>query len=392
MRLKNLIIHSMFALVLIANAMPLVFQREGTFILSMAFAIMVITVATSLRTIKGIKGPQIIFAVFCLVLFAFSYIPVNTPQAHESFNEYLRWFLFAGVGTLLISDYKYDFELLMRVLVVAMLLMAPVILTTNYSRFDYEAGNDEWMMTIYSIVPLLVAAIYYLFFGNKLVFKILSIVALIAYSPMFIAHTSRGAVVTIVLALFFFIFQKQKEKGVSRKTMILESIIALAVLIVAFELLINYLQRISDLFDLRWLAKFVLDEDVSNGRAPIYDMALNGFLDSPIWGNGIASFDNYKSDSYPHNLFLHMLYETGILMFIPITYLIYQAFLVIILKKKSSIDYRIITFLFLISIIQLLFSSYFWKRQQFWILIWMMLSMLPAKTNKRAILNNATNI
>ena len=378
--INNLFIHIMFALVIISNAMPLVFQREGTFILSMALSIVLITIVTAFRLVKRISVSQFIFAVLCVLLFVFSYIPATTSQARSYVNEHFLWFLFAGVGTLLIVNYKYDFELLMKVLLVAMLLMAPVILTTNYSRFDYEVENDEWMMTIYSIVPLLIAAIYYLFFGKSFLFKVLSVLAMALYFPMFIAHTPRGAVVTIVFALFLFIFQKQKEKGVSKKVMIGEGIAVLAALVIAFDLLINYLQQITDLFELRWLAKFVYDEDVSNGRSPLYQMALDGFLQSPVWGKGIASFYNYTG--YPHNLFLQMLYETGVLMFLPVTYLLYQAFMVIILKKKTSIDYRLVSFLFIISIIQLLFSSTFWKRQQFWLLIWMMLSMIPSKTEK----------
>lgn len=376
---KDVFIHIMFALAILANAMSLVYPTEGVFIVSMGIAIVSITITSGFSNIKTIKNPQLFFAIWCLVLLLLSFIPASTPRAQSNITLYFRWYLFAGVGSLLIVNYKYDFELLMKVLVLASLAMAPVILTSNYSRFSYDAGNDEWMMTIYAIVPLMIASIYYLFFGKKFWFKILSLANLVSYFPMFVLHASRGAVVTIVFAFFIFIIQKQLKKGISKKILIMEGVIMLVVLVLVFELFITYMQQLASIFDLRWLIKFVYEEDISNGRSPIYTMAFDGFKDSPIIGNGIASFADYAPDVYPHNFFLQMLYETGILMFLPITYLVYRSIMVIINKRKCAFDYRIITFLFIISVVQLLFSSFFWKRQQFWMLIWMMLFSLIEK-------------
>ena len=201
------------------------------------------------------------------------------------------------------------------------------------------------------------------------------------YFPMFIIHTPRGAVVTILFSIIIFTIQKLLTQGVGRKKLITTGIIIIVFMIITFEVIVGYLQNVASLYELRWLSKFVFEEDVSNGRTSLYQMALNGFFQSPLWGNGIASFNNYSI--YPHNLFLQMLYETGVLMFIPVSYLIYKAFMIMILKRESSIDYRLITFLFIISIIQLSFSSHFWMRQQFWMLIWIMLSMVPLKNSRR---------
>ena len=304
----------------------------------------------------------------------FSILPADTPSAKDYLFEHFRWFLLTGIGSLLIVNYKYDYELLMKLLVIASLLIAPIVLTSKYSRFSYDAGNDEWMMAIYNIIPCIVVSVNYLFSGKNFIIKILSIVSLFMYFPMFILHTPRGAVVTIIFAIIVFIIQKLLTTGVSRKKIVVYGIVTIIFLAIIFEIILSYLQNIADLFELHWLAKFVFEDDVSNGRTPLYQIALDEFMQSPIWGNGIASFDNY-SGGYPHNLFLQMLCETGILMFIPVSLLVYKAFMIMILRKESAIDYRLITFLFIISIIQLSFSSHFWMRQQFWMLIWMMLSM-----------------
>ena len=361
----------MFALAILANTMSLVFRTEGSFVYSMGLSVVSILFLTKFESFKTIRNLQIIFALFCLVLLLFSFIPASAPSAHTTVNQYLRWFLFAGVGSLLLSNYRYDFELLMKIIVIASLLMAPVITTTNYSRFDYDAGNDEWMMTIYAIIPLMVACLYYLFFGESKIVKALAVVGFSMYIPLFITHTSRGAVITILLAVFVQFVQKQIENGVRWRTIIIEFIVMIIFLFAFSELLTLYIQQVAFQFDLRWLSKFYHYEDISNGRTPLYQTALDGFINSPIWGNGIASFRNYKI--YPHNLFLQMLYETGVLMFLPVSFLLYYSFLVMIKRKECIFDYRLITYLFIISIVQLFFSSFFWKRQQFWMLIWMML-------------------
>lgn len=379
--IKNTIIHFMFVLAILANTMALVFKREGSFIISMGSAIVGITIMTSFSNFKRIKTTQLLFALYCIILLTFSMLPADTIQAQKYLGEHFRWFILAGVGSLFIVNYKYDYELSMKLLIISSLFIAPVVLTSNYSKFNYYVENDEWMMAIYNIIPLLVASISYQFFGQKTIIKIISVISLVMYFPMFIIHTPRGAVVTILFSIIIFTIQKLLTQGVGRKKLITTGIIIIVFMIITFEVIVGYLQNVASLYELRWLSKFVFEEDVSNGRTSLYQMALNGFFQSPLWGNGIASFNNYSI--YPHNLFLQMLYETGVLMFIPVSYLIYKAFMIMILKRESSIDYRLITFLFIISIIQLSFSSHFWMRQQFWMLIWIMLSMVPLKNSRR---------
>jgi O-antigen ligase len=176
-----------------------------------------------------------------------------------------------------------------------------------------------------------------------------------------------------------FTLQRMLDNGWKMKNVILMSVMVVVLLVIVSEVLLVFLQDVATDYELRWLVKFVLDEDVSNNRAPLYQQAWSGFLDSPLWGQGVATFNNFSG--YPHNLFLQMLYETGILMIIPISFFILKAIKTIVIRNAANgYDYRFVTFFFLISMNQLMFSSYFWRNHCFWLMIWCIIGILYRKT------------
>ena len=368
--IKDRIIHIMYALAILSNAMTLVVNREGIFIYTFSFTVACIIILTRGRTIKNLTLPQILFVILVVIAFLFSMIPASSQVAKETLGDYFKWFCFVGLGSLFISNYKYDYYLIMEIHILFSIIFAPIILTTDYSQL-MERANEEWMMQVYAIIPFIIASIAYLFDFRKKSFLFLAIFSLALYATMFITHTSRGAVVTVACAIFIYIIQLQIGKNISKRTMVLEFIVFLTLIYFMNDLLISIAEEITLSMDLGWAYKFLFYEDITNNRGDIYDAAISGYFSSPLYGNGIASFNNYQS--YPHNLFLQMLYETGIIMFIPITYIIVKSGLVMFSVKKIAIDYRLISFLFIISIFQLMFSSFFWKRQAFWMLIWVMM-------------------
>ena len=109
------------------------------------------------------------------------------------------------------------------------------------------------------------------------------------------------------------------------------------------------------------------NSDLSSGRGEIYEIAFAGFSNSPIFGNGIGSFDNY-SGKYPHNLFLQQLYEGGFLWGVPMIFIVIFSFV----KLNSNMDKQFRYFLIYLittSIVHLLVSSYFWSSSIYWFLM-----------------------
>ena len=386
-RFFYILAHIFFALFIAATAVPLLLHgRDGVYPMASAGSVIMVLLSTNFRPFRNIKASQLIFFLICCFFFLVSSLSAQLPFEKEAIKSVFLFYMVAGLGALLIVNYQFDLELFLRSLILIALVISPVVLTTNYSIADFEVDNDEWMGTIYAITPFIVACIFYLFSGNARLFKVLSVICMVLYFSMFIMHTPRGAVVTVAAAIVVCAIQRWLEKGWAIKHVILLSILLIVFIILSANYLLIGLQTLADKYDLRWLGKFVFAEDISNNRVPLYEEAWGGFLRSPIWGNGVATFHNFSG--YPHNLFLQMLYETGLLMVVPISYLLLRAFGIMI-KRVSlcGIDYRFITFYFIISFNQLMFSSFFWRSHCFWLLIWSVIAIVVFQRK-----NNNANI
>lgn len=386
--IRQYLIHISLVIYITATAMPLLFWGvDGVFPKATVASVFLIILLTFFHTIKQIKRNQIISLFYLLFLFLFtSTVFVDGPVGASVLNEYFQFFMISGIGALIVTNYNYNYELFLRSLIIVSIIVAPNVISYNYSSLSYDVHNDEWMFQIYAITPYLVGSIHYIFVGENNLFKILSFICLVLFFPMFIMHTPRGAVVTIIMSVMVFILQNRIANGIKQRALILWMIALIIGCILISDVIVSSLQKLSDTYELRWLAKFVYEEDISNNRYPLYAMAWEGFLDSPIWGNGIATFNNF--DGYPHNLFLQMLYETGLLMIIPFVYILIKTIKTILsVKRTCNIDYRFVTFYFLISINQLMFSSYFWRNQSFWMMTWIMLAIIGCKKDNVIMTN-----
>ena len=386
----NILSHFFFALYITATAVPLVFRTEGIYPLTCIISIIMTVVCTIFRTLYRISDKQICLFIFCMIIFLVSFLTLDSPLGIDNIKNIFQFYMIAGLGSLLIVNNKYDYELFLKVLITIGVVISPIVTTTNYSSLSYEV-NDEWMGTIYAITPFLVASIHYLFIGKEKKFNLLGILCVLMYGMMFIVRTPRGAVVTLLASIIIFFIQRKLNNGWSKWKVAGMGIVLFVAIILASDVLLMFFRRIAVNFDLHWLTKFVIDEDISNNRFPLYIQAIDGFLESPIWGQGLARFDNFNG--YPHNLFLQMLYETGILMIIPMCYLLYCA-VKIIFKRRNffGLDYRFVTFFFLLSINQLMFSSFFWRNHCFWLLIWTVLAYIDKHKHYENFVNSQKNL
>jgi len=115
-------------------------------------------------------------------------------------------------------------------------------------------------------------------------------------------------------------------------------------------------------------ALLLIDTDnILNGRQELYNNAIEMFKNNVVLGNGIGSFD-LSNFTYPHNLFLQIASESGVLLLIPTAYILGYG-LMLCLRNRDKSHAIFVLFLFSISIPKLLFSSSFWIDQRFWLLI-----------------------
>ena len=107
--------------------------------------------------------------------------------------------------------------------------------------------------------------------------------------------------------------------------------------------------------------------NLDSGRGDLTAEALQDFVESPIWGKGIASFQNYTI--YPHNLFVQMLQEGGMILFIPFAIIFIVALKELVLGDRNTEYYKILLFTFCTGVMQLMFSSYFWTSSLYWLFV-----------------------
>ena len=147
--------------------------------------------------------------------------------------------------------------------------------------------------------------------------------------------TGRGPLLTLILILIFNYLLRNKNFNFIKYLKYLFVFVLVAAVYVYFEFEFFDFERFNV------FSNYKSDESVSS-RFIYIQKCLDGFLDSPIFGNGIGSTGLLISGNdtvlYPHNLFVEVLSECGLIGFI--LYLsIFVFSIVIIYAKKIPFEY-----------------------------------------------------
>lgn len=154
------------------------------------------------------------------------------------------------------------------------------------------------------------------------------------------------------------------------------------------ELGLNWLANVSGSRKiLGLLAMFQGDiMDASSGRDILYDRCIQLFNDNPF-GNGVGFWQNdpFMGGLYPHNIFLEIAVEFGVIgIFVLAIILILIIVRLFRLERSSFFPYAA-----LISICfgRLMVSSVYWSRPEFWLVLSVFLFRLPRQRNFANISN-----
>lgn len=189
--------------------------------------------------------------------------------------------------------------------------------------------------------------------------KSLSTYLLIALGFFIVLTTaSRGPILSIVLALFFILFFKDKKNNIKYLYLTLS---------IVFSTLANYL--VSLIFSKEYIAgnplihrlNNVVEDQSTISRIKIYKDGIAQFLEGPFFG---THFLVVESSMYAHNLLLDILLATGIfglLLIIPI-FLIFARKL---LSKSHTMFLSVIGFYFFLNTLT---SGACYNMNEFWII------------------------
>jgi hypothetical protein len=208
-----------------------------------------------------------------------------------------------------------------------------------------------------------IIVLYGLFYLNS---KYRLIVTIIVISCNLIIGGGRIDLIGSLLAiiLFLIIIKRQKKSFRLPLSLVMFSIIGL----ITFSVITNYMSkdqknRFSELVNLQEADE--LDASRDNVRAAMWLYAVNGFLESPLIGNGISnkktsSFKNVAerntSVGSSHQQYLSVLYVFGLLGFIPFLIGLRKIIKKLIWLRKRILNNRVYNFLFTYFIMVIFFN------------------------------------
>ena len=269
-------------------------------------------------------------------------------------------------------------------------MVISLIPLTCFSKLFYVKWFGGVDMDIsYAFLPTIVAAIVHLAFfykqtKNKKAYAALYLVNLM-YLFQICLYGQRGTLFCIILAIALCWLLKRRTNGnfelrkFSLKLAILSIVSLIAVLF--YKEILSFIANVANI-DSYAINKFIQmsSTDVSNGRFGIYELALNGILKHPILGNGIATFQYNTGIIYIHNILLQLLYDGGLLLYIPFLYVFIRGTKTIFKSaNKNLTPYWI--YLFSTSMVYLLFSNDMWFVPGIWIFAGFLSTNMP--TNKK---------
>lgn len=391
----NTINSMMIAVLLTSNFISTIFaslniKQEGILPIIIIFAVITSYISGLFIKNKVIKFNKysLLFIYIIFITFILTFLFNKSTYSADYFIQFLGF----GFTIYLLSLLPFSAEKIIRytMYIGNFILLNPlgflelISLNTEFARIDMGAS--------YAILPSIVAAIlHFVFLRRNKLFDLISYLSNIYLLIILFTTGTRGALLAIILLICIIIYIKQRQKIKDKAnilTPLLFIIISTATLFIVWNIETILLSIYMLLFNLgiesATIIKTVnlINENgivgILNDRESVYGNALYLIKSSPVWGNGIGSYADHYNGTYPHNLFLQLLVEGGVLLLLPFLIIITLSLGAIIkpFKTKYILDSNLslIIFLFVISIPRLMLSSYLWQNQAIWLLIFVFIA------------------
>lgn len=365
-KVNQIMLDFSIAMLIIANSLAwLLPVSSNALAIIMLFVLLFFSVGSKLK-IQSYHSKYIVF--ISLALFVESFILTGYGALDEDTRKYFVEFVTLGIPSLFMANTNFrPYKVMGYVCVLSVPMLFYIrgidMLT---SRIDY----GYWMSISYGIVKYIIVLCFAVFFVKKFnpAIKLGLLVILFLYVLFYLEFASRGAIVAVVISVVLFYLVK-KDYTV-KKTILVLTVFAM----VLYTLFFVIIQGLYELFNSYGIKSFALEkmlfmEDVTNGRENIYKQGLEIFMNSPIIGSGAGIFEREYSEGYVHNCLIQFLDEGGVVYFVIILCVIMKSFKFLLDRRIQKEERYFMAFLISSGFVQLLFSSYFWGAQCFWLMI-----------------------
>lgn len=326
--------------------------------------------------VKKHKFGIVYFLLLCVV-YIISYFRV--PNYSYPIDQFLYCF---AIGVLIIStDYCVETVLTIMTMLSSLIIPAYSVLFA----YQWESLNQANMGTVYALLIWVVAALCHFIYyrqNRKKLFYLFYVPSIIGLYGI-LQFANRGAALSLVTLMMLVLFnRKRSDGGVSQNVVVKKRIAIFVVAVLGYIVILNFNNLFAYFYD---FLNRVLDDmpsffvkmnqmiainDISNGRTPVYEAAIEGIKENFLFGNGIESFPSYTLYLYPHNFLLQLVYEGGIFFcvipLIAMIWICYKLFFTQIERKDCLV---LIILLFVQVVPRFLVSATIWRDRCFWLLI-----------------------
>lgn len=299
----------------------------------------------------------------------------------------ILYLIAVGLTTTIIFSHQFKIKLFIKIVLLYYAMFSIYFFFDKYGRYS---ASDRMTISYY-MLPLFITIIIDFYINKPRNIKVMimkPIIYLIIFYPyllFLIKYVSRGVILALVVCIFLISIH---NKTIKKKFFIITMTISVIFILMCFGVPIlkeveNFLENKEIRIEvIRKSINLIEEGKFDNGRNIIYQNAIEGIIQNPILGHGIGSF-NKTYGTYPHNVFLQILYEGGIIGGIVIGIFCFLGIYYILCERNvKERDKIILIYLFSISMIKLMLSQEYWFDTLFWVYIFKVVSIL----NKRMLL------
>lgn len=307
--------------------------------------------------------------VVIMLAMILSYVFYGSPAIIKALMiNYFVW----GIGISILMMQTFDSHTVLDYSFwIALIIIVVDLIARVHSNYD----NMVWTYAIFPSLAVVIVHFIYAKFENRLV-RIFYLPGLIMLFK-FILNANRGGLLSL-LVLFFLVSIKsvnsEEHHLKSRRTGILLLIIVSTIGVAFFNQIITFLHNTLaslnyEISAVNKMYRLILADNLTNNRTELYEFAWRGFLESPMWGNGIGGF-SINHGGWAHNFILQLLYEGGLLLTALILIPLIKNSIFMLRNENTTVeDYSLFVLLFATSIPRLFFSTELWNTQTFWMLL-----------------------
>lgn len=323
--------------------------------------------------------------IFSLLVFGILLLILITSGLLNGFQyvgNYFAYFLAFGMTAMLLMTVEFDYKT--TLVAVLKLSVLYIICYFAFERGSFVLSDNYWasqMGMAYGFLTPTVAGLTVVM--KKDVFRLNRLTQLLAWICLLagiyvicIDCGTRGAMVSVAIAMGMLFIGRAKPI----KKIVIVTLLSIAVILILTNLE-EVLLFINQWFGTRGISMPALNKMIRmmslgieyNGRNELSSLAIDVFKTSPLWGRGVGYYESVFG-GYTHNMITELLCEVGVIGLLCAMLPILKNFIGIFIGNQEDSEMKSFnSFLFLITIPILMFSSSYWLLPSFWMYLWFIL-------------------